>query len=290
MPRLPHRTITRIEANTARKEVAARSATFPESLDNRAKVIADNLEFRLKAAIRGAYTKAATGRFEQRLQVQAFNDGRARIQVILPSLRETKFLTNLGGSGRFKDFPVQSYYIFARGFKNLFADAVSDKKERRRIFKSTQKRGRGSRLKVPRRKQGYNLTLSHGGLRRNITDALGALEPDERSAGFVYVLWVRHPGFARDVVSEVVQAAGAGYQAEILEVANQHWLRSKASVTKSSIPQARPIIRKAPGSDLIALGKAARERTVTPFTGAEGPRQGTLFFHELGFRTNLLEE
>jgi len=205
------------------------SASILADPDKRAALI----QARLRTATALAYNKAATGRMARGIFAKVNKvgsaDGRGvetAIVVTMFNYRETNYLTNLGGDGYFKVFPVGPYRIFAQGAEGL--DDLRNPATGRRSKTSARKaiglalgvEGVG-RLKVPRstafftagREQGRG-----GGERRTINDVLGpAASGDLQSAFFFYPLWINHPGFTQDVISDVALDEGARFKSEVVD-------------------------------------------------------------------------
>lgn len=189
-----------------------------------AKERASRIQARLQAETAGAYVKAATGRFSRGLRASATqttgNGGRARtvIRVTMINYRESQFLTNLAGGGYFKSYPVEPYRIFAEGVEGArdlisFGRRTNSLRSGRRAIALIKRHGVG-RLKVPRQTAFFESSRQPGRRRvetREIRDAIGPMGNDPKSAFFFYPLWVNHPGFARDVVSDVVLDEGGQY-------------------------------------------------------------------------------
>ena len=254
---------------------------------------AAQIQTRLQAAATAQYNKAATGRFARgiRATVKRFKSPTGEGHAIIVSTinyRETNFLTNIGGSGYFKEFPVGPYRIFAKGaegsdsFVNTLTGRVTRRNDREAV-----RIARGfaiSRLKVPKpgiffraaRKPGRG-----GGESREIAGFPHDADLGSPIAGgggaytlgnanaFFYPLWVNHPGFGRDVVSEVALQEGALYQEETLGLVvgeiserSRKALETTQMVASRIIPLPGSGVGKAADSDVIAFARGLRRRTV----------------------------
>jgi hypothetical protein len=198
---------------------------------------------RLRAAVLGAYNKAATGRLGRGIFAKATKTGTPEggiqtvVRVTMFNYREANFLTNLGGRGYFQRFPVGPYRIFAQGVEGALALLAPFRKRNtlrssRKTLSIVREHGVG-RLKVPRKSSFFTAGRSpgRGGAEsRTIGDILGPAGNDRASHFFFYPLWVNHPGFAEDVISQVALEEGARFTTET---------RDKVAAVSTDIPVAR---------------------------------------------------
>lgn len=199
------------------------SAAAGLGIEKRAQAFADTLRTALRSAATEAY-RSGTGRFARGLNVRVkikrggtTRDTQAIVEVMVPGYRESRFLTNLGNQGRFKEFPVAPYWIYARGATKLevthsFHEPLTGKNAaalRARLKRSK----RVGRLKIPLSEIGLISRAPAGKRKETILEPGFPLEPGmAASSQFVYPLQVHHPGFPRDVVSEVTYALGGEYE------------------------------------------------------------------------------
>lgn len=218
---------------------------------------AASVQARLRAAILAAYHRADTGRMARgiRATVQKVGAPGGKVQTVIritmQNYREARFLTNIGGGGYFKDFPVPGYRIYAKGAEG-FDRTIDPANFGKRSRGISQVKGRRAamlarsqtqaRLKVPRASAFFTAARQPGrggGESRIINDILGPIQPgDQQSHFFFYPLWVNHPGFPRDVISEVAIDEGARFKAETLRAAtlSHGELRTISSVASRDIP------------------------------------------------------
>ena len=183
---------------------------------------AAQIQARLRAAVLATYTKSDTGRMSRGIfataQKQGTADGKIEtiIRISMTNYREANYLTNIGGSGYFKRFPVEAYTIFAKGIHK--EERVGFIKSKRSSAHFAAKDSVG-RLKVPRRGAFFVAQRGRGGGEsRVIHDVLGpASAGDNPSSFFFYPLWVNHPGFPVDIISQVAANEGARFQEEIVD-------------------------------------------------------------------------
>ena len=275
---------TEEELRALRQRVGTRLIDIPEKR-------AASIQARLQGAIAAAYHRAATGRMARGIRARVTKTGApgervtSVIRISMMNYREARFLTNIGGGGYFKDFPIRPYRIFAKGVEPF---TITDRGTNflvnphtgRRSIKHTRKtigvikQAGVGRLKVPRR--GAFITAARkpgrgGGESRIINDVLGPAEPGESSAFFFYPLWVDHPGFDRDVISEVALDEGARYQDEVLTAVtvSHGQLKTRSLVASRDIPLAVPDVEQVagtifePGMNIqvpAGLLRSARER------------------------------
>ena len=292
------RVIMRHNFNQAAQAAQSFSQT-PGLLDPQTR--ANQIQTRLQAAATAQYNKAATGRFARgiRATVKRFKSSTGEGHAIIVTTfnyRETNFLTNIGGSGYFKEFPVGPYRIFAKGAEgsdtlvNTLTGTVKRRSDREAV--RIARGAASSRLKVPKpgiffraaRKVGRG-----GGESREIAgfphDAdLGSPLPGGGGAyslanagAFFYPLWVNHPGFGRDVVSDVAAQEGALYQEETLGLVvgeisekSRKALETTQMVVSRVIPLPGSGVGKAGDSDIIAFARGLQRKPlpyVPPPTG-----------------------
>lgn len=235
-----------IQVRTNSKEIAAVArelrtrvgTTILSDADQRA----DAIQTRLRAAILGTYTKAATGRMSRGIFAKATKTGTPEggiqtvIRVTMFNYREANFITNLGGRGYFQRFPVGPYRIFAKGAEGVL-DFVSSFRKKNTIRSGRQtiaivKNIGVGRLKVPRKSTIFTASRQPGrggGESRGVPD----MQIGERGANFFYPLWVNHPGFPEDVISQVALEEGARFTAEI---------KDKVAAVSTDIPVVKPVV------------------------------------------------
>lgn len=215
-----------------------------------------SIQTRLQRAVFEAYNKSATGRMARGIRAKVTKIGapggkvETIIRITMFNYRESRFLTNIGGGGYFKEYPVPPYTIFAKGAgfdKNITPTGFGRRgrgtqeltdKSKVRIATSQAT----SRLKVPRRGSFFTAGRQPGrggGESRFINDVLGRADPgDRQSSFFFYPLWVNHPGFSRDVISEVASEEGARFQTEIVSAVtlSHGQLQTKSTIVSTDIP------------------------------------------------------
>ena len=198
------------------KALVQSGSSFEEAVKSVTESHAHTIQQTLRQETDFAYTKG-TGRFSRGIKTRVSHEitddsVTSRIIVTLPGYRETRFLTDIGGSGKFKVFPVAGYYIFAKGVGRLFdAQAVGDSikgAEAQRYVKLARKRAR-SRLKVPVGHKTFRLLSAAPAGKR--------LETKFEDTAFFYPLWVRHPGFPQDVVGDVLTREEFDYTQEMVD-------------------------------------------------------------------------
>jgi len=245
---------------------------------------AAQIQARLRLAASLAYNKSATGRVARgiyaKVQKVGTADGKGiqtAITVSVLNYRETRFITNLGGEGYFKHFPVQPYRIFAKGAEGL--DSLSNPatgitsrtSTKKAIGLALSKEGVG-RLKVPRGSAFFTSSRQQGrggGETRTINNVLGPadfaarqgpfIHPGDRTIDkkgefFFYPLWVNHPGFPQDVISEVALQEGSTFTTEVADKVLQAWSELRAE----RVPGAA----RMPESDVVVSG-------IIPLPGTE---------------------
>lgn len=235
------------------------------------------IQNRLRMEVELAYNRAATGRVSRGIFAKATKmgtkDGKSVetvVRVTMINYRETRFLTNLDGMGYFKHYPVEKYTIFAKSDLRFRGATDQTRKVGRSGIKSLLRRSGVGRLKVPRSTAFFTAARQPGrggGESRIINDILGPASPgDLKSAFFFYPLWVQHPGFHEDVISEVALDEGARFQTEVAEVATESW-----SELRGGRETLQPIM-KTPGeqvaSSIIPLpGTAVKMAAESSFIG-----------------------
>lgn len=267
-----------VQVRTNAKEVAEVAAnlrtrvssTLIRDADNRAAAI----QQRLRAAVLGAYTKAATGRMSRGIFATATKTGspdggvQTVIRVTMFNYREANFITNLGGRGYFSRFPVGPYRIFAQGVEGTMA-LLAPMRQRNSIRSSrktvslVKDHGVG-RLKVPRRSAFFTASRAPGrggGESRQIGDLLGPREGEPLGAFFFYPLWVNHPGFPEDVITKVALEEGARFTKEV---------EGEVAAVSTDIPVVKPAVHfrgggfvyRAPVSDELVINTAQTSRRI----------------------------
>lgn len=197
-----------------------------QSLEVHAEERAGRLQATLQAALTAEYSKSGTGRFARSIKVRVVKGtGRGggpstSLQIYQSqTYRENRFLTNLGNFKGFT-FPYGPYRIYAKGAQALADMSASEFGSGRVLARHIRKAGGTARLKVPR--SGRFFTAGRkpgrgGGESRFINDALGPMEPGDRLGSFFfYPLWVTHPGFRRDLLSEIAIREGSQYTREVV--------------------------------------------------------------------------
>jgi hypothetical protein len=229
-----------------RDQLLASTRSVKTGLENTAEQNAAALQTILQTALDAEYKKTGTGRFARSIRVSAVKSEekgkiRTSLQVKAITYRETKFLTNLGGQGYFTTFPVGPYRIFARGVtssEGKNAQELHFGRKGSKFLAKVLRRGGGDvgRLKVPNRGAFYvagrfNEIAEHprgrilrtqrgGGESRFLKDRLGFM--GEGDVGPLrYPLWVNHPGFRRDLLSDLVLQHGGTYQEGMVSVVKE---------------------------------------------------------------------
>jgi hypothetical protein len=217
--------LVRTNAAAVARDLGARRLSVQPNLLASAKERAARIEEKMRAAAMIEYSKTGTGRFARgiRAQVSASTRGNVDETIIkISSLnyREARFLTNIGGGGYFTRFPVGPYTIWARGAEGLAQETPIgvNPKTRSNLIRVGRLAGVG-RLKVPR--EGSFFTAARkpgrgGGESRFLGGLLDATadEVNRGTAGFFYPLKVEHPGFRRDVISDIAREEGARFVIE----------------------------------------------------------------------------
>jgi len=247
---------------------------------------ADLIQARLRLATAIAYNKSATGRVSRgifaKVQKVGTADGKGvqtAIVVTMVNYRESKFLTNLGGEGYFRSFPVAPYRIYAKGaisagiedvFKFAKGKTTVSKVSTRRAISFAHAQKKIGRLKVPRggtffkagRMQGRGgaesrvLHTREGAVDFATPDAsFPNLSANKKGDFFFYPLWVNHPGFAADVISDIVLQEGGSFTTEATNKTIQAFSELQ---TQRGVAGAVRI----PDSDVVASG-------VIPLPGTE---------------------
>lgn len=220
--------IVRTNAAAVAEQVRAIPPRVERSLFDAAEKQAERVQARLRAETRAGYNKASTGRFSRGLFAKATKiDGGAAIRISMFNYRESRFLTNLGGKGAFQfGYPIPPYRIYAKNAEGIevsinsargSAKLISHKSAMRRL----SLRANVGRLKVPREGNFFVAMRKpgRGGGESRILNDWANLDPTNPSnSGFFYPLWVDHPGFARDIVSEVVESENARIINEVTEL------------------------------------------------------------------------
>jgi len=208
--------------STNAKQIADKLKVLPErtikGLQSDAEKQAERVQARLRSETAVAYHRAATGRFSRGLYARVIKtDTGAAIRISMINYRESRFLTNLGGLGEFSNrpYPIPPYRIYAKNARDV-AIKINDKGEvelrkGRQAMKQLRFIKGVGRLKVPRSNVIFEASRTRGGGEsRRPVEVLttGGVDPfdfsvEPKSGAFFYPLWVEHPGFERDVVSEV---------------------------------------------------------------------------------------
>lgn len=263
------------------------TAGASKEIEQRAKDFSDTLKSVLKIETQRAYVRG-TGRFSRgintRVKVKR-GSGRqpttAIVEVMVPNYRESRFLTNIGNQGRFKSFPVEDYWIFARGARDLLVthqltDEPMTKKQVRSLKARIARRKRVGRLKVPLSQIGL-ISRALPGRRRETELFPGVpLEPGlSPSSQFVYPLEVHHPGFPRDVVSEVTFALGGQYTEGMIFGMRDVFVSKRIPFTEATVQKAG----EEPG---VVMGSTKSDRyveilmrsTPNPYAAISARRRG----------------
>jgi len=229
---------------------------------------ADEIQARMRSAAMAEYSKTGTGRFARGINARVINSGSpgekiaSMIRVTAINYRETRFLTDIGGGGYFKSYPVRPYRIFARGGLEGPRGKAGSKVDINFVRSTAGEH----RLKVPRAGRFFEAFRKHGGGEsRRISDALGPMDPgDAMKAFFFYPLWVNHPGFRRDIISQIAIQEGAAYQDAVVTIVEGEVRKTQmAGVSLSrNIPVINPnttMVQFKAGTGGVVLDKGAQE-------------------------------
>jgi hypothetical protein len=234
-------------------QVGRFNSAITEMTADAVRKLAPQLQQQIQEILLAAYQRSATGRFARSIRVNVVTSGDAdkskvALQIKAIPYRETRFLTNLGGIGRFKEFPVSPYRIYAKGAQNIVDQVTAGRGGEEAWFPNSRnaasrlkRLGAKHRLKVPRRTSFFTAARRlgrGGGESRTISDPLGPDEGEARGAFFFYPLWVNHPGFAADYLSDVAIAAGSTFQDEILTAVGQSGAKT-STITRGKVASGR---------------------------------------------------
>ena len=195
------------------------------------------------------------------------------IRVTMFNYREARFLTNIGGG---RDWHRDPYTIFAKGVEggdlSTFTNFLVNPHTGRRSMKHTRKQigiikaGGVSRLKVPA--HGVTITAGRtpgagGAESRFIEGTLAKAAHGEEF--FFYPLWVHHPGFPVDVISEVALQEGARFKQETISAVtlSHGQLKTTTQVVDADIPIGNlgiNLTRFRQGVGGVVLDKGTQER------------------------------
>lgn len=220
--------IIRTNAAQVARDLGARRLAVQPNLLRNAKARAADIQARMQAAALVEYSKTGTGRFARGIKAQVSASTRGGrdetvIKVSSFNYREARFLTNIGGGGYFKRFPVKEYDIWAKGARRHGEELEAGKNTKavKRLRQIKQLPGVG-RLKVPRRHAFFTASRKPGrggGESRVISDIIGPIEVGDKLGGFFfYPVVVTHPGFRRDVISDIARDEGAKFVFETSEI------------------------------------------------------------------------
>lgn len=241
---------------------------------------ASEIQTILRAAVGGAYNRASTGRLARGIFAKANKvgspDGKSiETAVVVTALnyRELAFVTNLAGEGYFKQFPVAPYTIFAKGVGDKLLDStgVHGALTGRKAVKFAKRGGGIGRLKIPRRFAFFTAERQQGrggGETRVINDQFGPADFSKRVGNvgvdakkdfFFYPLWVHHPGFEEDVISDVARAEGARFTSETTDKTLLAWSELRAErVPGTRLEPTHDVVSRIiplPGIGVIAAAK-----------------------------------
>lgn len=213
--------IIRTNAGAARMELAQVRSRMPADLLSAAEQRGANIQARMRGAALIQYNKASTGRFGRGINVRVSKSKEGDkdttvLRVTAMNYREANFLTNIGGSGYFKRFPVGPYTIWASGARDA-SEIVNSELGiiGYRKPKIVQRLEGVGRLKVPRKGKFFSAARQPGrggGESRTINNARGPIQAgDKQKDFFFYPIKVEHPGFGRDFISEIAQEEGAAF-------------------------------------------------------------------------------
>jgi hypothetical protein len=216
-------------------------ASLLEFSEQRAQRIQARMRTEMALEYRRGTGRAARGVFARVTRSKHGDKQDFVIRITNYNYREMRFLTNIGGSGTFKfGYPVQPYRIWAKGAEALAQDVVVggrggsfyNRSKTRFLF---LKRSRDvGRLKIPA--DGVFLQAfkkGRGGAEsRRAVGVPHQLEPDfsrpradgtygfkkQTDSQYFYPMWVDHPGFKRDVISDVARAEMAPYITDTKEL------------------------------------------------------------------------
>lgn len=220
--------IINTDAAIRKQDLSALRQRVPLHMLRDAEAMAQRVQLTIQTEMGLLYSRG-TGRAARgiRAKVARIKDGDkegAGIKVTAINYREMRFITNLNGTGYFKflPYPVPPYTIYAKGAEDLDIDL--DRKtghnRTKTYIRSLLRRNDLGRLKVPR-PTAFFTTVRRGrgpAESRQIRDILGPPDPgDNASAFFFYPLWVNHPGFSRDVISDVVARERSLYAERTLQ-------------------------------------------------------------------------
>lgn len=254
-------------AEAARKLATIRLSRDPQLLRD-SQDRAQFIEAKMRAAALAQYHKTGTGRFARSIRAsvsQSTSGDRSEtiIKVSAGNFRETKFLTNIGGAGFFRRFkyPVAPYDIWARGARRVAEETpVGVGVGTRSNLQRTMRNTRVGRLKVPRASAFFTSSRGSrgGGERRVINDALGPMDQGDRAgAFFFYPIRVTHPGFERDVISDIAQEEGAQYITYMMNTVGRAYSGSSDEVSNRGMA----VIDEIPLTKVLFTGRAQSRPT-----------------------------
>lgn len=220
--------IVRTNSHIARGQLEELRRRVPQTLLADAERRASAIQERIRKAMLIEYTqgtgRAARGVFARVSKSKMGDSDQVVIRITNTNYREMNFLTNIGGSGYFKSFPVGPYRIFAKGAQERLERVNSATGEVSLVAKSTLRQVRGKikhRLKIPKEGVLIQGVRGPGGSESRVARGIpvdATLQNFQNVSQFFYPLWVNHPGFQRDVISEIALQEGAAYITETEEL------------------------------------------------------------------------
>lgn len=238
------RIIVRHNIHIARKDARGIRESVPpnllETAERRAGRIQSTIRRQMAAEYRKGTGRAARGVYAKVARSRNGDKQSVVIRITSLNYREMRFLSNIGGSGYFKSgYPIPEYRIWAKGAREQFEDidpfkgTATINRSKARFLQARRDKGVG-RLKIPKEGTFYEGKRGRGGVEsRQIRGIPGDLtmENVQTVSQFFYPMWVDHPGFRRDIISEVALKEGAEYISEVQGVVKAT-LRSGKVVTQ----------------------------------------------------------
>jgi hypothetical protein len=222
------RTNAHIAAKQAREIRRVVPLSLVQNAEDRARRIQERMRREMLMEYHTGTGRAARGVFAKVSKSKQGDRQDIVIRVTTFNYREMNFITNLGNRGYFsaQPYPIAPYRIWAKGAEERF-ERINSATGERRLLKSKNsilqaRRDKGvGRLKVPKEGTFFTSVKGRGGVEsRKLSGFPSDLthENAQTNTGFFYPLWVDHPGFKRDVLSDIAREEGAKFVTETKEV------------------------------------------------------------------------